>query len=72
MGGYQHLYCRHHHTGHCRKFADNRIHAQGPSVSAFFGLIFSLPQLLDWLVLALAVTVVMTCRKNRFVALRGI
>ena len=35
-------------------------HAQGPSVSAFFGLIFSLPQLLDWLVLALAVTVVMT------------
>jgi len=35
-------------------------HTQGTSVSAFFGLIFSLPQLLDWLLLALAVTAVMS------------
>lgn len=35
-------------------------HTQGPGVSAFFGLVFSLPQLLDWLLLALAITAVMS------------
>lgn len=41
-------------------------HTQGPGVSAFFGLIFSLPQLLNWLLLALAITAVMSLKEKPY------
>ncbi|MGP0026465.1 MAG: hypothetical protein ACLPKE_24385 [Streptosporangiaceae bacterium] len=41
-------------------------HTPGPSVSAFFGLVFSLPQLLNWLLLALAITAVMSLKEKPY------